>query len=205
MSTTKWVWIPPCGGRVGASSGRTASDASRMTKNDFASLRHFSHTPMQLAGATPDPRGGFPPRTPAEGRAREATRTRCACPPGDTPGPWGETGLPPVCVGRAGRADRLPRPLLAAWFSGSEGERGGLRAVARCVSKRVPYSGSFPYLLPPSPSRRWPSRDQKPAARCCSRSRAASAAWMRSRRSAFSRSRPFTRSCKRAFSICRAA
>lgn len=131
------------------------------------------------------------------GRAARVRRGRPRAP--------GLTGLPPVCVGRAGRADRLPRPLLAVWFIGSEGERGGLRAVARCVSKRAPYSGPFPYLLPPSPSRRWPSRDQKPAALCCSRSRAASAAWMRSRSSAFSRSRPFTRSCRRAFSICRAA
>lgn len=42
---------------------------------------------MQLAGATPDPRGGFPPGSRAEGRAREATRARMR-PPGETPGPW---------------------------------------------------------------------------------------------------------------------
>ena len=42
---------------------------------------------MQLAGATPDPRGGFPPKTHAEGHAREATRARIR-PPGETPGPW---------------------------------------------------------------------------------------------------------------------
>lgn len=39
--------------------------------------RNICNPPMQLAGATPDPRGGSPLRSRAEGRVREATRARC--------------------------------------------------------------------------------------------------------------------------------
>lgn len=63
-------------GVKGGLSGRIASDASRMTKNGPVGRAVFCHTPMQLAGATPDPRGCSPPRPPAEGRERGATRTR---------------------------------------------------------------------------------------------------------------------------------
>lgn len=42
----------------------------------FATLHHICAPPMQLAGATPDPRGCSLPRPPAEGRERGATRTR---------------------------------------------------------------------------------------------------------------------------------
>ena len=123
-------------------------------KNDFASLRHFCHPPMQLAGATPDPKGGFPPKTHAEEHAREATRPRCALVAGGDPGPLGETGSQPVCVGRAERADRLPRPLLVAGVGGSEGEGG--RPPGRCPvrTKKGPILGAPPYFCPPSPSRR---------------------------------------------------
>lgn len=42
----------------------------------FATLHHICAPPMQLAGATPDPRGAFPPSLHAEGHAREGARTR---------------------------------------------------------------------------------------------------------------------------------
>lgn len=103
---------------------------------------------MQLAGATPDPRGGFPPNTHAEGHAREATRPRCALVAGGDPGPLGETGSQPVCVGRAGRADRLPRPLLVAGFGGSEGEGDGLRAVCPVRTKKGPILGALSLFAP---------------------------------------------------------
>lgn len=146
------------------------------------------------------------PRAPGErpGRSPSASAARGA--PTDYPGRCWRPGLAAV-KGKGeltlwrpapapGPAPGRHRPRLAV----------AARRPSQCrPSRRCKRSGYLSLPFPPSPSRRWPSRDQNPAARCCSRSSAASAAWMRSRRSAFSRSRPLQRSCRRAFSICRAA